>query len=196
MLVVFTSESNNVDEIPHVVHMLKSNLCTIHLRKPKWTRSEYHQYLEAIPSEFHSQIMIHQHHDLGKEFNVKGIHFTETDRLNSGPSSLTHLIQSDWKISTSFHSLKQLAENAYDWDYQFLSPVFDSISKHNYAGKKFDVGHINKHVIALGGINKNNIQKCALLGYKGIAVLGAIWSQSNPINSFNQIVTAYQQHQW
>jgi len=97
-------------------------------------------------------------------------------------------------ISTSFHSLGQLDEDYGSLDYAFLSPMFDSISKSKYYSAGFDTEELRTTlkalhfpVIALGGIDDNKISRLHKLGFKGAAILGAIWNSEDPINEFIKI---------
>jgi thiamine-phosphate pyrophosphorylase len=98
-------------------------------------------------------------------------------------------------ISTSFHSLEEIKQNSKNYEYAFLSPVFDSISKQGYKSTfdkttlKTQLTELNKNVeiIALGGIDENNIQQAMELGFDGVAVLGAVWQSENPIEKFKKL---------
>jgi thiamine-phosphate pyrophosphorylase len=90
-----------------------------------------------------------------------------------------------------FHSLKELEECKEEFDYAFLSPIFDSISKKNYKAA-FNEQELNyflhnnkgKKIIALGGIDEQTIPKAMELGFAGVAVLGALWMSSDPLKKF------------
>lgn len=99
-----------------------------------------------------------------------------------------------------FHSLQELNDCKEKYEYVFLSPVFDSISKKNYKGMfshrlhKFSqikselISAISgKNIIALSGIDEDKIETCRELGFAGVAVLGAIWNSKNPIEKFRKI---------
>ena len=76
--------------------------------------------------------------------------------------------------------MKLFKKNKYE--YVFLSPIFNSISKQNYNTKftlhelhqASDIGLIDSKVIALGGITPDNIATTMQLGFGGAAVLGYI----------------------
>ena len=90
-----------------------------------------------------------------------------------------------------FHSLDELHFCRKEYEYAFLSPIFDSISKKNYKSK-FDLNEVKqvvegKNIIALGGIDEDKIETCRELGFAGVAVLGAIWNSENPIEKFLRI---------
>lgn len=85
-------------------------------------------------------------------------------------------------VSRSCHLLEEV-RLAKDFDYVFLSPIFNSISKQGY-GSGFTAeelqqaaaqGIITPRVIALGGMDANTIPQAAKLGFGGVAVLGALW---------------------
>lgn len=99
-----------------------------------------------------------------------------------------------------FHSLEELENHKEKYEYAFLSPVFDSISKKDYKGKFSHRLHgfsqikselisaiSGKKIIALGGIDEDKIEICRELGFAGVAVLGAIWESKNPVEKFKQI---------
>jgi len=90
-----------------------------------------------------------------------------------------------------FHSLKELEEHKEKYEYAFLSPIFDSISKIGYKSK-FDLKELkekiaNKNIIALGGIDEDKIETCRTIGFAGVAVLGAIWNDNSPIEKFKRL---------
>ncbi len=104
-----------------------------------------------------------------------------------------------------FHSLKELEDCKEKYEYAFLSPIFDSISKVGYKSKfshrlhKFSqikselISAISgKNIIALGGIDEDKIETCRKLGFAGVAVLGAIWQSKNPLEKFKRIKEKWQ----
>src|ERR1051325_6774447 len=92
---------------------------------------------------------------------------------------------------TKFHSLKKLENNKEKYDYAFLSPIFDSISKNGYKAS-FDLQEVKakikeKKIIALGGVDDSKIETCRELGFAGVAVLGAIWQSSDPVGKYKSL---------
>ena len=90
-------------------------------------------------------------------------------------------------LSASCHTLEEVQEDKKTCDYVFLSPIFDSISKEGYSSKftpeaireavKADI--IDKKVIALGGIDEENILRVKDFGFGGAAIMGGLWSKFN-----------------
>jgi thiamine-phosphate pyrophosphorylase len=97
-----------------------------------------------------------------------------------------------------FHSLEELENYKMKYDYAFLSPIFDSISKvgyktshefHELTRNKLEKIRVisGKNIIALGGIDEDKIETCFELGFAGVAVLGAIWNSASPIEKFKRL---------
>lgn len=92
-----------------------------------------------------------------------------------------------------FHSLIEIEECKENYDYAFLSPIFDSISKAGYKSK-FDLKELKgflknrkEKIIALGGINEDKIGTVKDMGFSGIGLVGAIWQSGKPVLKFKQI---------
>ena len=161
---------------------------TLHVQKPELTFGQLKDWLLKIPLQFHSRIMLHSHHKLREEFQVKGLHF---------PSGLMHKASETGKgplqVSTSFHQVQDVLTSEPVFDYAFLSPVFDSISKSGYkaAFSEFELKETfltaTLPVIALGGITSENLEKVAELGFAGAAVLGTIWQAEDPVSAFKSL---------
>ena len=71
------------------------------------------------------------------------------------------------------------------YDYVFMSPIYDSISKVNYystytAEELRDAQRtkiIDSKVMALGGINTGNLLEIKDFGFGGAAILGDLWNR-------------------
>jgi thiamine-phosphate pyrophosphorylase len=148
---------------------------TFHLRKPGAVMGAYKEFLNRIPLELHRKIMLHDAYPLLQEFGLKGLHFSTQNRhLRS--TFRGHI------NSTSAHSLIEVAKLDRLFDYQFLSPVFSSISKPGYTGnlvmdevKSYLQGERISRIIALGGVTEENIPVLRKTGFNGVAVLGRVW---------------------
>lgn len=186
MIVVISPEQNLPHELDTFHQLCEAGLTHFHVRKPQFSTEEYRHYLQQINEVHHSKLVVHHHHHLIKEFGLKGVHYTEANRKRLGES----LPQSIGTISTSFHSVTDLEQNTISFSYQFLSPVFTSISKKDYEGQNFTI-NTPKTVVALGGITTNNIHLLPDMGFKGAAVLGSIWQSKNPVEVFKQMVQQF-----
>ncbi|WP_196885495.1 thiamine phosphate synthase [Aureivirga sp. CE67] len=194
MFVVIATEKNNAKEIDIIIQLFELGLETFHLRKPNFTKEMLISYLNKVPEKYHKHIVIDSHIELLEDFHLKGFHLKESNRLKLGndlKNIRKKLFDKQQTLSSSFHSLEAIENNNIEFDYVFLSPVFHSISKENYAGKGFDVNHLKQKTLALGGIKQENIAKTKELGFQGIAVLGAIWESEDPILEFQRLKEVY-----
>jgi len=191
-IILITPEKNHLHEEQILHALVRAYGITVHVRKPDFTEEEYKSYLRSNAGIL-SHIVIHEHHNLAKEFFLKGIHLKEADR-----NSVTE-IQKDVKIiSTSFHNIEDVQHNSHAFEYVFYSPLFKSISKENY-GTDINEDQLNstitelkKHtnipVIGLGGINEENIVWVKNSGFDGAALLGAVWEREDPVAAFGKVV--------
>ncbi|MFD1017546.1 thiamine phosphate synthase [Winogradskyella rapida] len=195
MIILIAPENDIPNEIEMLHQLFQEGLTCYHLRKPGKKFSQLLSYLNDIDSAYHNRIVVHHCHELINDFNLKGIHFKEQIRKNHGDhldAYLKKLNLLQKTISASFHDLEDLKTCPFQFDYHLLSPVFSSISKEGYKGRRFDVKTIDKTIIGLGGIVPETIAPTLKLGYKGIAVLGGVWNTENPVESFKSIKRSYQ----
>ena len=167
-LIVISSSIAVPNEHEIVTSLFEEGLEIFHIHKPSFSKGETEKFIRQIPSKYHNQIFLHS--DFPK-----------------------------------FHSLEELTAHKGKYEYAFLSPVFDSISKEGYKSKFRHRLHrfsqikseliraiSGKAVIALGGIDEDKIETCRELGFAGVAVLGAIWNSSSPIEKFKRLKTLCQ----
>lgn len=202
MIVLIAPEHNVTNEIDILKQLFKNGLQYFHLRKPHMNYEQHCHYLNQIDSKYHDKIVTHRFHKLIKHFNLKGIHFQEAKRrevLASMPSLINKkqfvaqyakllnvacsLLETK-TISSSFHEPDELMNCSVKFNYHLLSPVFSSISKQDYSGRGFNVNHINKKIIGMGGVTAKNLTEFDKLGFKGVGVLGGIWQSNTPVEVF------------
>jgi len=195
MLIIISSETRITAEAEHINQLFQLGMECFHLRKPMGTEEECRTLISAIDKRYHGKIMLHQYYDLCTEFNLKGIHLKETYRRDLGEKGHAYIKgyqEKSFCVSSSFHSDLEVETCAISFDYFLLSPVFDSISKKDYKGSGFDVIGSKKRIVGLGGISKKTIPTAVNLGYKGVAVLGAVWESEDPVESFKELKVCYQ----
>ncbi|MFW5754613.1 MAG: thiamine phosphate synthase [Marinilabiliaceae bacterium] len=151
---------------------------TFHLRKPGASCQEYRSFLHNIPDTLHRKIMLHGAYPLSEQFNLSGLHFSTGNRdlAKSYPGIVK---------STSVHSVQESKQLDGQFHYQFLSPVFPSISKKGYTGN-LDMDEVREflqqprksRVIALGGVDRNKVSTLQNMGFDGVALLGAVWGEN------------------
>lgn len=157
----------------------------IHVRKPEATQLQVASLLSQLSAQERRCVMIHDFFPLAPQFGLRGIH------LNGRHSQIPVYIHSGFKVSCGCHSFGELmaqkartdADGLPLMDYLFLSPVFDSISKHGYrstfapqvlaeAAKR---GVIDQRVVALGGVRPAKFDQLSQWHFGGAAMLGNLW---------------------
>ncbi|MCG8761736.1 thiamine phosphate synthase [Tenacibaculum finnmarkense] len=190
MIVLISPEKDVANEMQILHQLFEAGLECYHLRKPSKDYQEHIVYLNQIPEKYHNKIVTHYFHELVNEYSLKGIHFQEQkrrDALENGSRYFIGLKMIGKTMSSSFHEPEELATCDIEFDYHLLSPVFSSISKKGYQGRGFDVNHIDKTIIGMGGITSETISKTLALGFQGIGVLGGVWNSQNAVESFKNI---------
>lgn len=120
-----------------------------------------------------------------EEYKLKGIHLSHRNPLI--PDNYTG------HVSASCHTFDEVTADKKMCDYVFLSPIFDSISKEGYASaftsesirEAAEKGIIDKRVIALGGVDENNLLQVKDFGFGGAAILGGLWNKFDPASDYN-----------
>lgn len=198
MKIVLISTTHTVDkEIEILVDLFQNGLEIFHLRKPDFSVQQATAYVEKIPQRFHERVVLHGHHRLVETYTLKGIHFAEARRKSAFDRIME--IRKDrpgLNLSSSFHRIGDIKRQGNVFDYVFLSPVFDSISKKNHKAA-FDPPELNtflkswpNKVYALGGVDSKRIPVVQQLGFSGAAVLGAVWNDKDPVDAYLEIKKA------
>ncbi|GAB4278273.1 MAG: hypothetical protein Kow0068_01830 [Marinilabiliales bacterium] len=187
-LVVISYPKNFADETHFVIRLFQNGLKYFHLRKPGFSEWKIREFLIKIPQQYHNRIVIYDYFHLVKEFNLKGIHFNrKTIHLYKDYENL------NCHKSYSAHYFDELIKYDGLFDYMFISPVFDSISKNNYHSsfnydelKNTIKNQVKKsEIIALGGVSPDNVKTAISIGFHGIALHGNIWNTYFENNDFN-----------
>lgn len=176
-LILLTNEEFFVEEDKIISSLFEEGLDILHLRKPGSDPVYSERLLTLLPDKYHKRIVIHDHFYLKKEFNLMGIHLN--CRHPEPPAGY------EGHVSKSLHSLEEVNEEKKQFDYVFLSPIFDSISKNCYPAAfnhenllaAHKAGIIDHKVMALGGISLKNIPQIKDYGFGGVVIKGDLWNQ-------------------
>lgn len=169
------------NEVVIIRQLFAKGIDIVHLRKHQ---SEFegidvisylHKILSALTSEECNKIIIHDYPTLYEEFSLKGIHINKN--ITSLPKNYT-----GYK-TRSCHSFDEILKYKNEYDYLFLSPIFDSISKPDYKSpftheslqQASLEGIIDNKVIALGGVTFDKIPYLQSLNFGGVAMIGGIY---------------------
>lgn len=178
-LIVVTAPTFFVEEDKIITALFEEGLDVLHLRKPETPAMYAERLLTLIPDKYHKRIVTHEHFYLQEEFGLMGIH------LNARNGSEPH--DYEGHVSCSCHSLAELAGKKHFYDYLFLSPIYDCITKANTssafnAEELRQARHdklIDSKVMALGGITLDNILQIKDFGFGGAVIMGDLWNKFN-----------------
>ena len=199
MLVVISNPTSIGGEATIINKLFDEGLEILHLRKPRVPIDEIKQLLQKIKLQYHHKISLHQHHELAENFDIKRLHFTETNRIKTSNEVLIKLKAANYILSTSIHQVQEYKNLATAINYTFFGPVFNSISKTGYTavtakGFIFPVQANHSKVFAIGGIDATNILALKKMQFNGAAVLGSIWQNTGEsILQFKALQKAWKQ---
>ena len=192
--IIITTPTFISHEAKYIYQLFEAGIDLLHLRKPDSTPEECEQLIQKIDPKWYPQIVIHDHFELCEKYHLHGIH------LNRRNCQIPENFQGS--ISRSCHSFEEVTESLDNtspdfpkgskptFDYVFLSPIFDSISKigykHSFSNRDLEdagnSGIINKKVIALGGIIPQFIPQLRAWNFGGAAFLGDVWNRRHEYN--------------
>ena len=187
MKIIAITVPKMIDEDAYLIsNLLKMGIHSVHLRKPEATINKCRQLLTKLTKEERAKIIIHDYPELYTEFSLKGIHINKN--ITSLPDGYNGF------KTRSCHSFEEIERYKTEYDYLFLSPIFDSISKVGYKSgvtkeellKASTSGIIDHKVIALGGITLNMMPYFQELNFGGIAMIGGIYN-INMINNLTHL---------
>ena len=193
-LIVVSPENEYPKEHDWVCRLFDAGLWRYHLRKPGWDDADVEAYLEKIPHNWRSQVVVHQCHEAIEKFKLGGRHFKDREQQQKLALQAQNGAHSSRTLSRSIHKLEDLDVDLTLWDYVLLSPVYRSITKANYGPrwKRSQLENAIRHckeshstkLYALGGVEPANVVDCFLMGFDGVALLGAVWSWRNPVQRY------------
>lgn len=193
MLIVISHPEKRNNESFFINQLFDAGLELCHLRKPNFSLDDYKKLIESIDIKYHHKLVLHHHHSLADEFKINRIHFSEFNRLKQQNFNSFQ----DFILSTSVHSIADFNTLSSNFEYAFLSPVFESISKQRYISTLNLLEEVKKrtnfhsHLIALGGITPENKHVALEKGYDGVALLGAIWNSNQPLKNYKKCLTVH-----
>ncbi len=191
-LILVTSELSLMNEIPLIREALDKGFFRIHVKRAMMPGTELVAMLSMFTKEEHQQFVVHSNYEVAEEFELAGIHLPEWRRLkypNVGQVSMAPV------VSTSFHHVSEFEASVSQYEYGFIGPVYDSISKPGYKSN-VDLRSINpllkKKCVAIGGITVDNLSDVFNSGVSMAAVRGFVWDAKNPSDAIKKLADKVQ----
>ena len=175
-IIAITTPMADENDVCLIRQLLEKGIDVIHLRKPDTDIHYCRSLLVELTLQERNRIIIHDYPELYEEFSLKGIHINRNiiNRPDDYAGSKTR----------SCHSFEEVKQYKNGYDYLFLSPIFNSISKIGYNAafseeelKKASVeGIIDEKVIALGGVTFDSLPYLNKLNFGGVAMIGSLYN--------------------
>ena len=197
-IIVLSAPGQIENEIRELLKMFDLGLQHFHIRKPRFSRKQMAEYINAIPTKYHKKLILHSYHGLAFKYKLGGIHLSRTHRkrgqLYAFSLWLKRRLYPSLVVTRTFHKLTDISNDRRKYSYCLLGPVFDSIS-HAALSAGFSkrallniIPQARQPVYAMGGISEDNVQKAAEYGFQGVALLGTIWeSKTLPHEKYAQL---------
>jgi thiamine-phosphate pyrophosphorylase len=204
MKLIVISAAEKVEKEQELINALfEQGLKIFHLRKPGYTMAEMQDFLKIIQPKYLRRIIIHSNYELIEKYNLAGIHLTGKFIESVAEKDIKEICaiarKKNLKVTSSVHHLTELSRLSFNYDYIFLGPVFDSISKEGYISKlshseiseSLKNKNIKTEVIALGGIDRTNLERTIEMHFDGVAILGAIWKEFSESGNVSRAVEVF-----
>ena len=183
-LIAITPEYPFEGEAKAIERIIEAGFCRVHLRMPHATDAEAMRVMQAIRPELHGRIVLASHYGaLAGKFAFGGVHIKAGMDFNSP----------QWRgmiKSRSYHRGDSFDDIGH-YDYAFLSPVQDSISKQGYQSaftrselrQILACGRLRSRLVALGGVTAGSIHWLCDVGFTGAAFLGYLKADTNDLDA-------------
>jgi len=147
--------------------------------------------IKVILKPFNVPLIINDRIDIALAVNAEGVHIGQNDI----PFELARkIIPQSMLLGLSVENLAQVKEaEAYKVDYLGVSPVFSTPSKTDITSHwgldgLRELRKVSSHkLIAIGGINASNAESVIKAGADGIAVISAICSAAEPMETSSEL---------
>lgn len=166
--------------------LLEAGVARYHLRKPDAPPETLFEFFLELPEALRPRVTIHGPAALARTLGAGGGH-----GLEGGPA-----VGLRWSVS-----LHALELPLFHWDYAFLAPVYDSLSKAGRFGaftraalrewndRRRAAGDA-RPVYAQSGITPTRLRECRALGFSGVVSLGYIWGAGDPLANARELLRA------
>jgi thiamine-phosphate pyrophosphorylase len=154
--------------------------------------------LKAMLDPFNIPLIINDYVEIAREIDADGVHLGQSDL---SPDAARQLLGPSKIIGWSIETLEELeiANQLTCIDYIAVSAVFSSKTKSDCKtiwgldGLRKIAGKSKHPVIAIGGIDQQNIQHIIDNGASGAAVISAIHCQNDPKKAAHNLITEINQ---
>ncbi|MCD8207725.1 MAG: thiamine phosphate synthase [Bacteroidales bacterium] len=192
-IIVLSPTEGLRDEAKLVTELFKNGLAEYHVRRPRWRRSRFVQFIRAVPEQFRGRLVLHQHPELVGTHGLGGFHL-----VVQGTSRVPEEYEGPLSVQCgSYFDVERFGRRC---GTVLLGPVFPRNAREgttrtveefettiSYCRKK----GFGEKFFAIGGITAKNVNQCKRLGFDGCALVRAIWDAKDPLEAFKEIKNAW-----
>lgn len=180
-----------VDDVEDV---LKAGATFIQLREKNATYEEtvaLAREIKKLTDKYHVPFVIDDNVEAAKEVDADGVHIGQSD---TEAKRARDILGENKIIGVSAGNLKEAVEAEKNGaDYIGIGAMFDTSTKKDHTDMTFEEAKkitdtVKIPVVAIGGINKNNIMKLKGTGVDGVAVISAIFAQPDRYSAAKELL--------
>lgn len=167
----------------------------IQLREKNWDKNKVKEEaikLLKICKETNVLFILNDYVDIALEINADGVHLGQSDMSIKDAREISNKKNKNLIIGLSTHSVEQaIKADKEDVDYITIGPIFKTRAKDYTVSTNVInqiINKINKPLIAIGGINKDNIGSVLEKGVKSVAVISAIVSSGDVKEAAKELI--------
>ena len=167
----------------------------IQLREKNWDKNKVKEEaikLLKICKETNVLFILNDYVDIALEINADGVHLGQSDMSIKDAREISNKKNKNLIIGLSTHSVEQaIKADKEDVDYITIGPIFKTRAKDYTVSTNVInqiITKINKPLIAIGGINKDNIGSVLEKGVKSVAVISAIVSSGDVKEAAKELI--------
>jgi len=146
-----------------------------------------------ITKKYDASLIVNDYPDIAREIDADGVHIGQAD---TSIFKAKNIVGENKIVGISTHTREQF-ENAIktDADYVAIGPIFGTKSKASlYSATGTDIlkwaaGKTSKPIVAIGGINADNIDSVLNTGTRTIAVISAVMTAEDITNATKELVS-------
>lgn len=189
--------------IDAVKHVINDNVSCVQLRMKKQTRENIirtGKNLLELLNDRNIPLIINDHADIVLAIDAAGVHIGQTDKTYS---EVRQLLGYKKIIGLTIQNSQQAQQcRHYDCDYFGVGPVFATETK-KFSTAPLGIPHLkrinkilNAPVVAIGGINLENIQSVLNTHVAGVAIASAVFRASQPSHMSQKLAQTILQNRY
>ena len=180
-----------VDDVEDV---LKAGATFIQLREKNATYEEtvaLAREIKKLTDKYHVPFVIDDNVEAAKEVDADGVHIGQSD---TEAKRARDILGENKIIGISAGNLKEAIDAEKNGaDYIGIGAMFDTSTKKDHTDMTFEEAKkitdtVKIPVVAIGGINKNNILELKGTGIDGVAVISAIFAQPDRYSAAKELL--------